>query len=125
MALHYEYRGTEDTSKWTDQDWQMYKNLAWITAVISISYLCEESADEFVRRMNLLKPLIMTDEEGNVVEADVEMLRPYFGLSTNATNRTGDQWAKVFCGNKKADNFWVDEIEELQATAENELVVTK
>ncbi len=94
MSLNFQYFGKENTDTWTEEDWSTYNALVWFTLAVDIGYLCEESAEEFVRRVNIQKLCKET--------LTVEMIEKFNGLCTNVTTLTARDWAvKHFAGKYK------------------------
>jgi hypothetical protein len=110
MSLNFQYLGTEDTKLWTKDDWNTYNSLIWGTMVAGISYLCEETANEYCRRVNALRVFNEDIKKENIVK--------FFGLSTNAEMRTSHQWAVMhFADRNKCDNKWVNKMLDLKQEA--------
>jgi len=85
MPLRWEYLGGVDLGKLTEEQRSLYNLLPLAMAVTDIGYLCEESADEFVRRSNAMELY-----DRRIGQSDLE---PFLGLRTNAATLTSFEWA--------------------------------
>lgn len=114
MSLNFKYLGKEDTKLWSKDDWTTYNVLIWATMATDINYLCEESADEFVRRLNSTRIYNEEIKKEDIVK--------FYGLSTNADLLTSHQWAlKHFADRNKCGHQWVKEIVKANAKVDKDI----
>jgi hypothetical protein len=113
MSLNYELLCPNRKELWgtlTEEEKKLYNALIWATIAADISYLCEESAPEFVRRVNALR--ILTKE------ITVDDIKKFYGLETNAGTLTSHQWAiKHFANRNQCGSAWVKKIYALSEEA--------
>jgi len=89
MGLSYEFKNglpkdVDDHTVW---------GLCMATIATGIPNLNEKTVNEFVRRSNVLK-LFQN-------EVTAEKLKPFFGLTTNASSLTANQWAIQHFGKRR------------------------
>jgi len=93
MSIQYEYLGETDLQSMSAEESEFYNFLPLCMAVTQIAFLCEESAEEFVRRAKLM---------GLINEVEKGALRKFYGLKINVNTSSSYEWA-VNCMGKTGD----------------------
>ena len=98
MALKWDLKDCDQSACW-DADGKMTQtcqSLIWATMVVGLDSLTEKNVDEWVIRLNVDHRLIGTfsaPSEG----INVEMLKPFYGIKTNATPLTRAKYLMKAC----------------------------
>ena len=123
MSLDYVYLGETVLSKLSEEQWKLFDALIWATMAVDIGYVCEESAEAFVHRVN--KQHLLTLDR----DLTVDDVRPFFGLRTNVLTLPDEEWAKRHfwmyrwgSGGRvyPSDNAWAKKVDKLAYSPENE-----
>ena len=126
MSLNYAFLG--DSSGFDDGDWNFIHNsLPWACMATDIGYICEESIDEFVFRVEKTGILVPKDnkEMKNFYSDLKKDMKRYYGFRCNVITESRLEWVKkhmVGWEGKKINKAWADKIGKLAYSPENEKV---
>ena len=101
--LKYNYLGTGLKFPLKEEQRKVFVGVIYATIMCDISFLCEETAEEFCYRANLMK---LFDEP-----IGIKSVEPYFGLVTSAAEFSRKKWARKHIidteEGKASDSEWV------------------
>lgn len=99
MALNWNVSACDQSACWDDEGnmTQTCCSMIWATMLVGINHITNENFEEFAYRLEFDRRLCGTFKSGNDKPLTPEAVRPFIGLSTNATARTRLQFEKKTC----------------------------